>query len=93
MAKFEWDDVKASANLGKRQVSFEEGKTVFNDPFLMTFPDPDHSDGEQRYLNIGRSAKERILVVIHAEREASVRMISCRKATASERRGYEQENS
>ena len=46
MAKFEWDDVKASANLRKHQVSLEEGKTVFNVPFLMTFPDPDHSDGD-----------------------------------------------
>ena len=55
--KFEWDDVKASANLRKPQVSFEESKTVFNDPFLMTFPDPDHSDGEQRYFSVGQVCK------------------------------------
>jgi len=89
---FEWDEEKAKANLGKHKVSFEKAKTVFDDPFLMTFPDPEHSNGEQRYLDIGSSSKRRILVVIHTEREANIRIISCRKATMSERRAYEQEN-
>ncbi len=89
---FEWDEAKATTNLGKHKVSFEEAKTVFDDPFLMTFPDREHSSGEQRYLDIGSSSKRRILVVIHTEREANIRIISCRKATASERRAYEQES-
>jgi uncharacterized DUF497 family protein len=67
---FEWDEAKAEADFGKHKVSFEEAKTVFDDPFLMTFPDPEHSNGEQRYLDIGSSSKRRILVVIHTEREA-----------------------
>jgi hypothetical protein len=87
---FEWDEEKAKANLKRHKVSFEEAKTVFNDPFLMTFPDPDHSNGELRYLDIGLSAKGRVLVVIHTEREAAIRLISCRKATRSERRAYEE---
>jgi uncharacterized DUF497 family protein len=43
---FEWDEEKAKKNLGKHKVSFEEAKTVYNDPFLWTFPDPEHSDIE-----------------------------------------------
>jgi uncharacterized DUF497 family protein len=89
---FEWNEAKAKANFGKHKVSFEEAKTVFDDPFLMTFPDPEHSHGEQRYLDIGSSSKRRVLVVIHTEREANIRIISCRKATMRERRAYEQES-
>jgi uncharacterized DUF497 family protein len=87
---FEWNATKARANLKKHKVSFEETKTVFNDPFLMTFPDPDHSDHELRYVSIGQSAQGRTLVVIHTEREGNIRIISGRPATASERRFYEE---
>ncbi len=87
---FEWDEEKPNKNLRRRKVSFEEAKTVFNDPFLWTFPDPEHSDIEQRYINIGHSSKGRVLVVVHTERRANIRIISCRKATASERRAYEE---
>jgi uncharacterized DUF497 family protein len=87
---FEWDAEKAEGNIRKHKVSFEEAKTVFGDPFLMTFPDPEHSTGEQRYLNIGTSSKGRVLVVIHTERDANIRIISCRKATSKERRAYEE---
>ncbi|HEY89567.1 MAG TPA: BrnT family toxin [Thermoflexia bacterium] len=89
---FEWDEEKAQANLRKHKISFEEAKTVFSDPFLMTFPDPEHSHREQRYLNIGYSLKRRILIMVHTEREVNVRIISCRKATRSERRNYEKRN-
>ena len=89
---FEWDEEKARTNLLKHQVSFEEAKTVFGDPFLLTFPDPRHSSTEQRYLNIGTSAGGRVLVVIHTEWGARIRIISCRKATGRERRVYEQGN-
>jgi len=90
---FEWDEEKAKANLKKHKVSFEEAKTVFNDPFLWTFPDPEHSNVEERYINVGYSSNGRVLVVTHTERGGSIRIISCRKATASERRAYEQGNS
>jgi len=85
---FEWDEEKAQANFRKHKVSFEEGKTIFNDPFLLTFPDPEHSNSEQRYLNIGNSIKGQTLIVIHTERGDNIRLISCRKATANERRAY-----
>ena len=50
---FEWDEVKAKNNLKKHKVRFEEGKTIFNDPFLFTFPDNEHSNDEERLINIG----------------------------------------
>lgn len=85
---FEWDEEKARENLHKHHISFQEAKTVFDDPFLWTFPDPDHSDDEERYVNIGNSAKHRTLVVVHTDRKTNVRIISCRKATPFERKAY-----
>lgn len=87
---FEWDEAKAKANFQKHKVSFEEGKTIFNDPFLFTFPDDEHSANEERYINIGLSANGRILVLTHTERKDKIRIISCRKATMSERKFYEE---
>ena len=87
---FEWDESKAEENLRKHQVPFDEGKTIFNDPFLLTYPDIDSSETEHRHINISLSAKNRILVLIHSERQSKIRIISCRKATASERRHYEE---
>jgi uncharacterized protein len=89
---FEWDEEKARANLKNHQVGFEEAKTVFNDPFLWTFPDVGHSDAEERCISIGRSSRRRTLVVIHTERGGRIRLISCRRATSRERRAYEQGN-
>jgi uncharacterized DUF497 family protein len=86
---FEWDEAKAKENLMKHKVPFDEGKTIFNDPFLLTYPDVDNSETEERYIDIGASAKKRILVLIHTERQGKIRIISCRKATARERRNYE----
>lgn len=87
---FEWDEVKGRANLKKHKVSFEEGKTIFNDPFLFTFPDNMHSASEERYVNIGLSAKGRVLILTHTERQGKIRIISCRKATPFERSFYEE---
>jgi uncharacterized protein len=87
---FEWDEGKAEENMRKHKVPFDEGKTIFNDPLLLTYPDIDSSETEDRYINIGLSAKSRVLVLIHTERRSKIRIISCRKATASERRHYEE---
>jgi uncharacterized protein len=86
---FEWDEVKARENLKRHKVPFDEGKTIFNDPFLFTYSDVERSKAEQRYINIGLSAKNHVLVLIHTERQGKIRIISCRKATARERRHYE----
>jgi len=87
--QFEWDREKAKKNLKKHRISFEEAVTVFLDPFSITNPDPDHSSHEQRYIDIGRSDNGRVLVVVYTERSSSIRIISCRKATQSERKFYE----
>lgn len=50
--EFEWDAAKATENLKNHKVCFEEAKSVFNDPLLLTFPDPEHSDDEYRSINI-----------------------------------------
>jgi len=90
---FEWDEVKAKNNFKKHKVSFEEGKTIFNDPFLFTFPDDVHSSNEVRFINIGLSANGLILVLTHTERQDKIRIISCRKATVRERKFYEEGSS
>ncbi|HEX4959411.1 MAG TPA: BrnT family toxin [Thermoanaerobaculia bacterium] len=64
---FEWDEEKARTNLLKHHVSFEEAKTVFGDPLSVTIGDPDHSIGEDRYVDIGRSTGDQILVVVYTE--------------------------
>jgi uncharacterized DUF497 family protein len=87
---FEWDEEKAKANLKKHRVSFDEATTVFIDPFSMTIPDPDHSADEQRYIDLGSSDKGRVLVVVYTERGSNIRIISCRKATLSERKLYDE---
>ena len=89
---FEWDESKASENLRKHRVSFEEAKTVLMDPLSITVPDPDHSHGEDRFVDVGTSAKGRVLVVAYTERGENIRIISCRKATSLERRRYEEGN-
>jgi len=87
---FEWDEAKAIENLRKHEVSFDEGKTIFNDPFLFTFPDDKHSSGEDRYIDIGLSASGRVLILTHTERQGKIRIINCRKATPHERSFYEE---
>jgi uncharacterized DUF497 family protein len=87
---FEWDEDKARANLRKHGIGFDEAITVFLDPFSATIADPDHSTGEQRYVDIDSSERDRVLVVVYTERGARIRIISCRKATPAERKAYEE---
>jgi uncharacterized protein len=88
--RFQWDEEKESRNIAKHGVSFHEAATVFNDPFAISFPDPDHSAREQRFLTFGISARQRLLVVSHTDRESGVRLISSRVCTRMERRIYEE---
>ena len=91
MVQFEWDPKKAKRNVNKHGVSFEEGVTVFYDPLSATFDDPDHSVDEHRYITIGLSSRDRLLVVAHAERGEVLRIISARPATAYERKRHERQ--
>jgi uncharacterized protein len=88
--EFEWNPEKAESNYRKHSVSFEEAATVFNDSLSFTFPDPDHSIGESRYVIIGISRFGKLLIVAHTDRGETIRIISARTATRSERRFYEQ---
>jgi uncharacterized DUF497 family protein len=87
--KFEWDPNKAASNLRKHEVSFTEAATAFGDFLSVTFPDPDHSIDEDRYITIGLSHQGRILIISHTDRNDTIRIISARKATSFERRFYE----
>jgi uncharacterized protein len=88
--KFDWDPEKATSNVAKHQVSFQEAATVFDDPLSITFPDPQHSIGEARLVMIGRSNQGRLLFVAHADRIDRTRIISARPVTRREQRIYEE---
>jgi uncharacterized DUF497 family protein len=87
-----WDPVKALANKGKRGVDFEEAATVFRDPLLLVMPDIEHSLEEERWIALGKSIRQLLLVVVHTENEQTIRIISARKSTPKERRRYEQQS-
>jgi uncharacterized protein len=87
--QFEWDPEKERSNIGKHGVSLREGATVFGDPLSWTFPDPDHSIAEERYLTIGLSSQGRTIIVSHTDRGIRTRIINARPATPKERRDYE----
>lgn len=89
---FEWDEEKALTNVEKHGVSFDEASTVFADDFSLTIYDERHSTYEDRYIDIGTSIYNRLLVVVYTERTERIRIISARLATANERRQYEQRN-
>jgi uncharacterized protein len=87
---FRWDPEKARANLQKHGVSFAEAVDAFMDPLSVTISDPDHSYDEERFILLGFSDRQRVLVVVHTETDDSVRIISAREANRHERRQYEQ---
>jgi uncharacterized protein len=87
--KVTWDSKKASANLRKHGVSFEEAATCFEDATACFFRNETESY-EDRLILIGLSANSRLLLVVHAEvgRDA-IRIVSARKASPSQRRMYD----
>ena len=90
MLDFEWDPAKAIVNVEKHKVTFDEAASAFRDPLSLTVPDPDHSEGEYRYLLLGVSSASRLIVVSHTERSGRIRIIGARPAVPKERRDYEQ---
>ena len=97
MTEFDWSAEKAEANLKKHEVAFEEARTAFFDDYARQFFDDDNSEDEDRFLLLGMSNRSRILIICHCVREGSesaggkevIRIISARKATATERTFYE----
>ena len=88
MLTFAWDPDKAERNEQKHGVSFSEAGTVFGDPLSITVYDPDHSEGEDRYIIVGTSNRDRLLMVAYTERGTSTRIISARPLTRAERKAY-----
>jgi hypothetical protein len=87
---FEWDPKKAESNEVKHGISFPEAASVFLDPTAWTFPDPDHSIGEERFITMGQSINVELVLVAHVELEGDkIRIISARRATKRERHDYE----
>ena len=89
--QFEWDEEKARTNERKHGVSFEEAKSCFLDVFAVESYDVDHSNGKDRFVMMGRSARDRILVVAFTIRERAIRIISAREALWQERLEYEKQ--
>lgn len=89
MVVFEWDERKANANQLKHGVSFEEAKSVFNDPLSITIVDEAHSEVEERWLELGVSCFGRLLVVWYTEKSEVIRIIGSRKAMQVEQEAYE----
>jgi hypothetical protein len=87
---FEWDPQKAATNLEKHGVTFHEAATDFGDQLAITFSDLDHSVEEERYLTFGLSRFDRLLVVSHADRGDTIRIISARIMTRKEKKIYEE---
>ena len=90
--KFNWDKNKATKNLVKHKVSFEEAQSVFDDDNARLIFDPDHSEDEDRFILLGLSYSLKVLVVIHCykDEENIIRLISARKATKKEEINYKE---
>lgn len=88
--EFAWNSEKAEANYRKHKVLFRDAATIFTDPLAAYIPDPDHSEQEERWVAIGRDRRGRLLVVVYVERGSTLRIISSRLATMTERRLYEE---
>ena len=93
---FEWDATKAASNQRKHGISFDLAATVFRDPLMISIPDEEHGETEERWITMGQAENSKLLLVIHTYLEissdvANVRMISARPATKHEQRQYEVE--
>ena len=92
--KFEWDRKKEQKNIKKHDVTFEQASYVFSDPFALNRYDEEHSDDEERWVLLGKSLNETILLVAHTFRDNDgkefVRIISARRATRKEEESYKE---
>lgn len=92
---FDWDPRKAKANARKHQISFERATSIFRDPHLLSIPDEEHSESEERWITIGSDENDILLVLVHTfekifSNTARIRIISARKATKKEMKNYEE---
>lgn len=91
--KFEWDEEKNKTNQIKHGISFDVAREIFDDPFTLSFLDERFNYLEERWISIGQSKNDKIIVVAHLfyneKGEEIIRIISARKATQKERKAYE----
>lgn len=87
---YEWDPSKEKSNYKKHRVKFADAAGVFEDENAITIRD-EHK-GEERFITIGRDFLSRILVLVYTFRDIVIRIISARKATARERKMYEEQD-
>ncbi len=90
MLLFEWDPNKAKENLETHGISCDEASTAFQDTLSLAIYDPLHSEEEDRFVLIGSSHRNRLLVIVHMDRGDKIRLISARKASQKEREQYEE---
>ncbi len=90
MLLFEWDPNKAKENLEMHGISFDEASTAFHDTLSLAIYDPLHSEEEDRFVLIGSSHRNRLLVIVHTDRGDKIRLVSARKASKKEREQYEE---
>ena len=88
--QFEWDSGKARSSKNKHRITFEQACTIFGDSLSRTIVDPTHSETEDRFITIGTSVNNKLIVVVHSNNNDTIRIISARKATKNEKRQYEQ---
>ena len=86
---FEWDPIKAAANVRKHGVRFSEALGVFSDDYAITLHDDESDPNEQRFVTLGVGIKGRVLVVVYCYRGENLRIISARTAGRLERENYE----
>ncbi len=86
---FEWDEHKAEVNLRKHGISFRAAQQAFEDPFQLSYLDDRFDYGEAREITIGQ-VQDRLVAVVHTERDGKIRIISARDAEPIEARAYYQ---
>jgi len=90
MIKIVWSEKKNRQNIRKHRVDFNEAGTIFDDPLQISADDPDHSFNERRYITIGTSKQNRLLIIAHTFSNDKIRIITARKPTRRERENYEE---
>jgi uncharacterized DUF497 family protein len=93
---FDWDNNKNQSNIAKHGISFEEAIAIFDDPNILNYEDTRFNYGETRFVSIGQiilvtQEKTVSIVVIHTQRNQTIRLISARKANERERKRYERQ--
>ena len=89
--RFEYDENKSKINKSKHNISFEEAKELWEDPYSFEIPST-QSEDEDRFILLGLSCKLKILTVVHCymDNENNIRIISARKSTKKEQKQYKE---